>query len=551
MSRIAIALIIAVLYSLSLHASEPDWSRGFSVPDGGQPNPYLLDDAQLKQSIRDGRIHALNYPVIATGMLLPYEAIGHLIEADSSNPLKALLQTLFSEVASIKSYDDLEAKIGLNTYPLSEGEGPYFIPFKDGVRTGHRMGFTVLETRNGKAFTVSCAECHSANLFGTRVVGMTNRFPRANEFFVQGLSAAPKVNSTLFQWSTDATTGEVEMYKASKQSMMYIEAKMPVQLGLDTSLAQVALSLAKRGADEWSSRDQRPQNRPEPLRSFVADSKPAVWWNVKYKNRWLSDGSIVSGNPIFTNFIWNEVGRGTDLHKLDEWLKQNPNVVRDLTTAVFASEAPRFTDFFPAEKINIDLAKSGQKVFSQYCTRCHGTYDKVWDQPNAAQLPLSEQLKTSFVHYNTKVVDVGTDPQRYQGMKSLAQLNNLAISKINGIVVEPQKGYVAPPLVGIWARWPYFHNNSAPSLCAVITAAVKRPKGYWGREANNKNIDFDIDCNGYPATIPANNSKEFFYDTRRDGMHATGHDEGIFLENGKDLMSAQDRMALIKFLQTL
>lgn len=551
MSRIAIALLIAVFFSLVTYASEPDWSRGFQVPANGRPNPYLLDDQQLTQSIREGRIHSLNYPVSVTGLLLPYEAIGNLIKAESSNPLKQLLQALFSEFADIKSYDDLEAKIGLNTYPWSEGEGPYFVPYKNGVRDGHRMGFTLFETRNGKGFTVSCAECHSANLFGKRVIGLTNRFPRANEFFVQGLNTAPKVSSTLFQWSTEATPGEVQMFKESKQAMAYVEAKMPVQLGLDTSLAQVALSLAKRGTDEWASREGRPQNRPEPLRKFVADSKPAVWWNVKYKNRWLSDGSIVSGNPIFTNFLWNEIGRGTDLHQLDQWLKQNSKVVEDLTTAVFSSEAPLFTDFFPAEKINLNMAKQGQKVFAQYCTRCHGTYEKAWDQPNANQLSPADQLKTTFVHYTTRVVDVGTDSQRWQGMKSLVQLNNLAISKINGIVVEPQKGYVPPPLVGIWARWPYFHNNSAPSLCAVLTPASKRARGYWAFEANDKNKDFDVYCNGYPATIPDNSKKEFWYDTCREGMHNTGHDEGIFVQNGVEMINPQDKMALIKFLQTL
>jgi len=48
----------------------------------------------------------------------------------------------------------------------------------------------------------------------------------------------------------------------------------------------------------------------------VADSKPAVWWGLKYKNRWLSDGSVVSGNPIFTNIIWNELVTLNDLTDL-------------------------------------------------------------------------------------------------------------------------------------------------------------------------------------------------------------------------------------------
>ena len=34
-------------------------------------------------------------------------------------------------------------------------------------------------------FTFSCAACHSSNLFGKTVLGMTNRFPKANEFFIK------------------------------------------------------------------------------------------------------------------------------------------------------------------------------------------------------------------------------------------------------------------------------------------------------------------------------------------------------------------------------
>ena len=547
-------LILAFLTTAIALSAEPDWSRGFEVPQGGRANPYLLDDSQLQTSIREGRLHSLHYPVTATGLLLPYEAIGRLISADSTNPLKKLLQTFFSEFAKIKNYDDLEERIGLNKFPSLEGDGVYYVPFRDGANPTHRMGFTLHETKNGKAFTVSCAECHSANLFGRKIIGLTNRFPRANQFFVEGLKAAPNVHSSLFQWSTDASAAEVDMFKTAKQSMSYIEAKMPVQLGLDTSLAQVALSLAKRSQDEWSSRDQKPASRAEPLRKFVADSKPAVWWNAKYKNRWLSDGSIVSGNPIFTNFLWNEIGRGTNLHELDQWLRDNPNVVRDLTTAVFTTEAPHITDFFSAEKFNIDELKRGQATYTQHCSRCHGVYEKAWDLANAGELSASDRLKTTLVRYAPvkPVMNVGTDPQRWQGMKSLEQLNNLAISKINGIVVEPQQGYVPPPLVGIWARWPYFHNNSSPSLCDVLTPAVKRPRGYWAREAIDRQKDFDLACNGYPVDKPAlNTPKEFWYDTRREGLRNTGHDEGIFVKDGTVLINPVERHALIKFLQTL
>jgi hypothetical protein len=134
-------------------------------------------------------------------------------------------------------------------------------------------------------------------------------------------------------------------------------------------------------------------------------------------------------------------------------------------------------------------------------------------------------------------------------MQELARrLNPLRFSQQFGIVIEPQQGYVPPPLVGIWARWPYFHNNSAPSLCAVLTRSEQRPKTYWAVEAQDPQNDFDWDCNGYPSQLSHGRAQ---YDTSKSGLSNMGHDEGIFLEDGNELLTAEQKMDLIQFLKTL
>ena len=35
----------------------------------------------------------------------------------------------------------------------------------------------------------------------------------------------------------------------------------------------------------------------------------------------------------------------------------NPKIIKELTAAVFATEAPRWTDFFPADSLDIEAAK--------------------------------------------------------------------------------------------------------------------------------------------------------------------------------------------------
>ncbi len=190
---------------------------------------------------------------------------------------------------------------------------------------------------------------------------------------------------------------------------------------------------------------------------------------------------------------------------------------------------------------------------------CHGVYQKAWSRPGAQKLSHNVQMKTTKVIYHqvTPVVDVGTDPQRYISMRYFADaLNDLAISKWMGTVVEPQQGYVPPPLVGIWARYPYFHNNSAPTLCDVLSLAKNRTKVFYLGPAENRETDFDQNCVGYPVgnKIPkkwiANTESRF--DTTKPGLRNSGH-ESMLIDRatGRERYSAQDKKDLISYLKTL
>jgi cytochrome c553 len=542
----------------TLAAGGPDWSAGAIIPPGGRPNPFDLEGAAWAQAIEAGKVHAQVYPVEITGLLPPFTPLRNFLDSPADNPLRRLLQSAFQGVSGWRSLDQLESWMGMQPYPAAGEGGIYSVPLPPGKFPEQRLGFGLIHTPQGTGFSISCAECHASRLFGKTVLGLTNRFPRANLTFVRAKQAFGLVPAALFQAETGATDGETALYSRTRENLNAVDAKEPAALGLDTSLAQVALSLAHRNADPDATKSGWYERFPraEPLAENVADSKPAVWWNVKYKDRWLCDGSVVSGNPIFTNILWNEIGRGTDLVQLRKWLEANQKKIEELASAVFASEAPRFTDFFPPEKISLASAQRGEGLFNQRCARCHGTYEKGWSAPDAGTRTPTQLLETTFVTYHgiTPVVDVGTDPARRLGMKSLEQLNELAIAKENGVVVQAQPGYVPPPLVGIWARWPYLHNNSIPSLCALLTPAAERPAFFYTGEAENPTTDFDLKCNGYPtARVPAawTQDPEHRYDTSREGMRNIGHDEGIFVQNGRNLLSDADRADLIAYLQTL
>jgi len=553
-------LLLTFLVCFNLHGATNQWRAGYPVTT---PRENIFEEPhhQWQETVEKGRVHALFYPVTTTKLAIPYWPLKDFLESTPDSRVRKLLFQLAKTVSPFKSMQDMYDYLGLHPFPTHfQWETPNPLPPLNQEDKALPMGATIMKTPHGDGLTFSCAACHVGDLFGVKVLGLTNRFPRANDFFVEGQRLAPFISSFVFKEALNTTEGERLLLVQAKKNLKYVGAKRPTVLGLDTSLAQVALSLSKRAEDEYGSRTPLSHRFPRKnvLSKKIADSKPAVWWTLKYKNRWLSDGSIISGNPVYTNLLWNEVGRGADLKELETWMVDNDDTIKELTAAVFASKAPRYENFFGIEKINIEKAKRGQVHFNQSCKRCHGTYVKGWDLPHADELTPEELVQNAKViyHKQTPVRNVGTDPGRYEGMNAFAaDLNRLRISKTLGTVVVPQKGYVPPPLDGIWARWPYFHNNSVPNLCQLLTPASRRVKAYWAGEAIDKERDFDQDCVGYPTGSKTPESwkkdKEYFYDTKREGMSNSGHDIGIFIKDGKEIYTPEEKKELIEFLKTL
>lgn len=545
----------------SLNPLDADWSEEATlVPGEPRENIYNQAPGEFKASVERGYGHALKWPVPITGLIVPYDPLKYFLESDERNPIQELVYRLSQKRIPFKDMQGLYDWLGLNPFNDEDATGIYRIPYPDGVKPDYPMGASLIKTEQGLGLTFSCATCHTASLFGKTVMGLTNKRVRANEFFVMAKQYIPHVPSPLFKWGTNATEDERLMFRRTKYNLPAIGAVRPQVLGLDTSLPQVALSLSRRGGDEYATRSSFYENFPRKnkLDHYVADSKPAVWWNLKHKTRWLSDGSIISGNPVFTNFLWNELGRGTDLKELEAWMRENPQAISDLTAAVFATKPPRWTDFFDASTLNLARAKRGQALFNESCKKCHGEYQKAWDGENADTLIGADLFATTKVVYfkRTPIRNVGTDPQRAEGMKAFAdRLNELAISKWMKTVVEPQDGYVPPPLEGIWARYPYFHNNSVPNLCALLTKASERPKEFYQGPAVDPETDFDSECVGYPVgdQIPVEWKKEedARFDTSKPGLRNTGHEEMFLNADGSYKLSETERLDLIHFLKTL
>jgi mono/diheme cytochrome c family protein len=398
------------------------------------------------------------------------------------------------------------------------------------------VGVNTVETEYGPTISFSCGICHSQNFFGTLVFGMGSKAPRANDLFARAKTFMQDTPMILLR---PGDTDEAALIRRAQEALHYVGARTPQALGLDTSLAQMSLSLARRAPDGAAAMlppyAQAP--RPQVLDTLRADSKPADWYPVKYKDKFGSDGGI-RGDVIMSVVLWNEVGRGTDMRDLDAWIKANPRIIADLGKLVRSAVPPRIGDFVP-DAIDAAAAKRGEPLYVANCSSCHGMNDKNW----------AKGTQTVQVRYPkpTRVYDVDTDPGRATGMAALApQMNALDISRKYGMVLKATGGYVAPPLDGIWSRYPYLHNRSVPNLCELLKPARERIAAYYVGTTTNVATDFDSACVGYPTVnVPWSwRTPDRIFDTRLEGLSNGGHE--IFVG-----ASAKDKRDLIEYLKTL
>ncbi|MDP2309179.1 MAG: c-type cytochrome [Pseudomonadota bacterium] len=524
-----------------------DWSEDASIDPGtSRANVYELDPADLAEVSERGIQHAFVWPVEITGLLIPYRPF----QAFMDNPDNAGAVSLLREQLGFGTFEEFYTWLGLARYPEPGMGGIYDLPIPEGHAPGDAVGASLLQTEWGEGLTFSCATCHASPLFGRTVVGLSNRRARANAVFLLAGELVHNMPPDAFQSLTDATAEERALYERTLDNYGAVGAKEPEVLGLDTAVAQIGLSLGRRADDPWATYSAEAETDPDfvELETFVADSKPAVWWSLKYKTRWLSDGSLVSGNPIVYNLLANELGRGTDLHELSDWLATERTTLDELTVAVFATEPPKWTDFFGTDGIDEAEARAGQVVFDANCASCHGEYEKGWDAADADTLSAVDRLATTRVVYlaQTPVMDMGTDPQRAQGHGYVDRLNQLQISLDAENVFVGQAGYVPPPLEGIWARYPYLHNNSVPTLCALLSPPEERPTVFYQGPADDPATDFDADCVGYPVgdAIPVVwlEDEEARFDTTVPGLRNIGHEQDL---------DATERAQVIAFLKTL
>lgn len=203
----------------------------------------------------------------------------------------------------------------------------------------------------------------------------------------------------------------------------------------------------------------------------------------------------------------------------------------DDAAAIMAFLADYRPQRFPGT-IDRERAARGGAIYDQACASCHGTYSG-----NTGSVEL--------ISYPNWHGDTGTDPLRADMFdQPLVEAVGRSPYK-DAIEIRPGRGYVAPPLGGLWASAPYLHNGSVPNLSTLLNPDERPRRFMVGGHA----LDLDrvgvrlADDGSYPAGYTPF-SNPVWIDTATPGRSADGH------RFGEDLAHDAKR-DLIEYLKLL
>ncbi|MFT4625803.1 MAG: mono/diheme cytochrome c family protein [Myxococcota bacterium] len=255
------------------------------------------------------------------------------------------------------------------------------------------------------------------------------------------------------------------------------------------------------------------------IETVFGPQQPPAWWTLAYKRSAFVDGSgAADGHRTMAAMLLAFGLTWPELMAMDAELEEMHQFLLSLRAPSWPFDPPD-----PA------AVASGRAVFDATCAGCHG----VHTGPDAA--------------FPDTVVDVGTDPLRHTafGPEEAAWMNAGWFGETHP--VSDTEGYLAPPLLGVWATAPYFHAGSVPTLAAVLDPDA-RPAAWQrtGAEAD----DYDPVAVGWRHTVESTGAPmdtvegRRIVDTTRAGLSAAGH------RFGEDL-STDERTELLAYLMTL
>lgn len=285
--------------------------------------------------------------------------------------------------------------------------------------------------------------------------------------------------------------------------------------------------------------DQVPDWGPGRVDTF--NPYKGLQFNWPLKDLPLSELTAASDFPS----LWNQKPRdGMQLH----WDGNNDSVEeRNLSASLGAGVTPvtidhprlkRVREWIwtlppPAYPYPIDqgIAQRGATLYAEYCVDCHAGSDFK-----------DGTLQGSKVGTVEPIDKIGTDRHRLDSYTDIFAANQYTLypnSKYHFTHFRKTNGYANQPLDGIWARAPYLHNGSVPTLRDLLDAPQQRPAQFY------RGYDlFDQARVGFVSNVAEAHGRQFFlFDTHLPGNGNGGHVYGVQLPDA-------DKNAIVEYLKT-
>ena len=383
------------------------------------------------------------------------------------------------------------------------------------VENGEIVGYHEVEYQGRHQGVVGCAMCHTGRAAGRTIPGLGNK-----NIDIFSLALAAKKLMPAFPAPRDRRAQETR-----KNAEFFINAIGNPRLAPKTQ-GLIPIGLIRK----WFF-DQAAERMDTEIPGQV--KIPALWgYGEKRKVGSFSDGF---GNGVKPGWaIAVELTAG-----------QSVANVRQYIPRIEAAEDRLAELLPPAYPFPIDAAKSarGKAHFENTCARCHGTYER--DAQGVTIFKAPRFISHAVVKTDHGRIDGVTS--RFRELVKANPLNDIIEATENG------DGYIANRLDGIWARFPYFHNGSVPSLYYVLNPD-KRPKRFSLRKAGelerfdqrNLGLNDDPKVGSRKLAEAAAKGKRWVYDTRRPEHGNGGHDFEFIRQ-----MTEAQRYDVIEYLKTL
>ncbi len=346
-------------------------------------------------------------------------------------------------------------------------------------------------------WTMSCLACHQGQVEGRSIPGLPNS-----------------------NYALETLTEEVRLVKVRQRKPFGHMDMGSLLLPLGTTNGTTNAVMFGVALMRHRTADLEIVSRPPRFDLVHHDMDAPAWWHYSRRKNLYADGFAPKGHRMLMQFL---LVKENGPEKFHQWEDE----FRDIEAWIGSLEPPRWPG-----PVDDALVERGRGLFAAHCGRCHGTYGSASLYPETI-VPIDE---------------VGTDRVRFDSLsaRERGDLNRSWFGRDGVGGRDDPPGYVAPPLDGVWASAPYFHNGSVPTLWHVLHPA-NRP-AVWRRTAtgyDRRRVGLEVEeAGGLPSRKLTAAERREYFDTTRPGKSAAGHDF-------PDALDEAGKTAVLEYLKTL